>query len=142
MSKKSSYCIVCIANYCRSPVLEAFLKERFKEHEFYSAGLAPMQACSMDPRSFKYLEDNGIRNIIHNPKRISKKMLSYFDFFIAVDSFVLSKLNTMFPKYVNKFILATSGTDNIYLTDPYHMNNEDYKDLMTKIKITSENINL
>lgn len=143
MLRRKSYCVICIANYCRSPVLEAFLKERFKEeYEFYSAGLAPMQVSTMDPRSIKYLKDNGINMSIHNPKKISKKMLNYFDQFIAVDPFVLSKLNEMYPKYKDKFFLATSHLKNIHLIDPYHMNDDDYKVIMDKVKITSDTINL
>jgi protein-tyrosine-phosphatase len=140
--KRKSYCVVCIANYCRSPVLEAFLKKNFIEHEFYSAGLAPMQSNSMDPRSIKYLEEHEIKNIVHNPKKISKKMLDYFDYFIAVDLFVLSELNLTYPKYTHKFFLATSHIDNVYLIDPYLMNNEDYRAIMNQIKTTSETITL
>tara|TARA_B100001559_G_C16129572_1_gene452315 strand:- start:191 stop:619 length:429 start_codon:yes stop_codon:yes gene_type:complete len=140
--KRKSYCVVCIANYCRSPVLEAFLKEKHQEHEFYSAGLSPMQSAYMDPRSINYLEENGIKNIVHNPKRISKRMLKYFDFFIAVDSFVLNSLNLSYPKYANKFFLATAHLNNLHLIDPYHMNDEDYKDIMSKIKITASTLDL
>lgn len=143
MLKRKSFCVVCIANFCRSPVLEAFLKDRFKDdYEFYSAGLEPMQAANMDPRSIKYLEDNGLHNIIHNPKRITKKMLNYFDYFIAVDLFVLGKLNAKFPKHINKFFHATSHLDNINLLDPYKMNDEDYQVIMDMIKVTSETITL
>ena len=95
----------------------------------------------MDPRSIQYLKDNGINNTIHNPKKLSKKMLNYFDYFIAVDTFVLSKLNQLYPRYMDKFFLATYHLDNINLVDPYHMNNEDYQGIMDKIKITSDTIN-
>ena len=99
-----------------------------------------MQTDSMDPRSIKFLEDCGIKKIIHNPKKISKKMLSYFDYFIAVDAFILSELNIIYPKYSHKFILATSHIDNVHLIDPYHSNDEDYRLAMNQIKITSEAI--
>ena len=99
-----------------------------------------MQTNSMDSRSVKFLEEHGIKNIIHNPKRISKKMLSYFDYFLVVDSFVLSQLNITYPKYKHKFLLATSHLDNVHLMDPYQMNNEDYRLAMNQIKVTSETI--
>ena len=99
-----------------------------------------MQTSSMDPRSITFLEEHGIRNIIHNPKKISKKMLGYFDYFIAVDPFVLSKLNITYPKYTPKFFLATSHIENVHLIDPYQMNDEDYLGVMNKIKTTSETI--
>lgn len=134
---------MCVANYCRSPVLEALLRNRFNEkYEFYSAGLAPIVKPNMDPRSIEYLKNNGIKNIIHNPKKITKKMLSYFDYFIAVDTFVLNKLNLIYPKYKHKFFLATSNIDNIYLNDPYNMNDDEYRVIMDNIKITSDNIKL
>lgn len=143
MSNRKSFCVVCIANYCRSPVLEAFLKARYKDkYEFYSAGLSPLQKPNMDPRSYQYLEENGLKNIIHNPKKITKSMLSYFDYFIAIDSYVLTRLNSIYPKYSHKFYLATSDIDNINLIDPYKMNNEGYKEIMDKIKLTALSINL
>lgn len=69
-------------------------------------------------------------------------MLSYFDYFIAVDPFVLNKLNIAYPKYSHKFFLATSHIDNLYLIDPYNMNDEDYSVAMHQIKATSETITL
>ena len=67
-------------------------------------------------------------------------MLSYFDYFLAVDSFVLSKLNITYPKYKDKFLLATSHLDNVHLIDPYQMNDEDYRLAMNQIKTTSKTI--
>ena len=32
--EKKSFCVVCIANYCRSPVLEALLKKDLKIMSF------------------------------------------------------------------------------------------------------------
>ena len=99
-----------------------------------------MQTHSMDPRSIKFLEDHGIKKIIHNPKKISKIMLSYFDYFIAVDSFVLTKLNLIYPEHSKKFFLATSHLENAHLIDPYKMNDEDYRLVMNQIKTTSKTI--
>ena len=92
--------------------LEAFLKKYGDKFEFYSAGLSPLDKPNMDPRSIKYLEEQGIKNIIHNPKRISK-MLDYFDFFIAIDLIILNELNLKFPKYKQKFFLASSHLNSI-----------------------------
>ena len=146
MHIKKSYCVVCIANYCRSPVLEVLLREKYKskknEYEFYSAGLSPLQKPNMDPRSAKYLASIGLNNIIHNPKKITKKMLNYFNYFIAIDSFVLNQLNSIYPKYKHKFILATAHVKNINLIDPYRMNENDYQVIMENIKIISNTIDL
>ena len=140
---RKSFCIVCIANYCRSPVVEFFLKERFgHEYEFYSAGLSPMPASSMDPRSLNFLKQNNIKHSLHNPKKINKKMLMYFDYFFAVDLFVLSELNKTFPKYKHKFKLFTSKFNDISIIDPYGLENEAYAKVMNDIKYVATNIQL
>ena len=65
-----SFCIVCIANYCRSPVAENLLKNRFNEsYEFFSAGISPMSMPNMDPRSLKFLKENDVIHNFHTPKK-------------------------------------------------------------------------
>ena len=142
-TSKKSFCIVCIANYCRSPVVERFLKDRFKnKYEFFSAGLSPISLPGMDPRSLNYLEENNIEHGIHSPKKISMKMLKYFDRFLAVDFYVLSQLNISYPKYKHKFVLLTSQFSDLDILDPYLLESDEYKKIMDNIKKVSFNINL
>ena len=140
--EKKAFCVVCIANYCRSPVLEALLKKRFKNYEFYSAGISPIYEATMDPRSLNYLKIHDINNIIHTPKKISRKMLDYFDVFLAIDFFVLAELNRLYPKYRNKFKLVTSDFKNIDIIDPFRMDDTGYNEIMDRIFHVSKNINL
>ena len=46
--------IICLANYCRSPVAQYLLKKRFPECNFNSAGLKPLLSPHMDRRSEKF----------------------------------------------------------------------------------------
>lgn len=140
--KKKSFCVICIANYCRSPVLEHLLKKRYPQHEFFSAGLSPLFEPNMDIRSSNFLEKNNVHNILHSPKKLSKKILNYFDYIVAVDIIVLNELNKIFPKYSFKFKLATSQFKNIELNDPYHLSDIEYEDIMEKILYVSKNIDL
>ena len=85
MKKRTSFCCVCIANYCRSPVFEALLKKKYGEDfEIYSAGLYPMAEPNMDPRSIKYLEKAGIKNVLHTPKKISKECSNILIFLLLL----------------------------------------------------------
>lgn len=140
---RNSFCIVCIANFCRSPVVENLLKKRFKtKYEFISAGLSPISLPGMDSRSIKFLENNNVEYAFHNPKKINTKMLRYFNYFIAVDLFVLNELNKIYPKYKNKFILLTSQFNDISIFDPYKFDNDQYENVMKNIKLVAENIDL
>ena len=54
-----SICFICHANYCRSPVAEMLLKEKYKNSiNVSSAGLRPMVTAGMDPRSLNFLKKN------------------------------------------------------------------------------------
>tara|TARA_Y100001935_G_C16994656_1_gene355192 strand:- start:27 stop:464 length:438 start_codon:yes stop_codon:yes gene_type:complete len=138
---KKSFCVVCIANYCRSPVAENLLKKRFgRKYEFFSAGIAPISMPSMDPRSAKFLKENNINFTLHTPKKINSRMLNYFDQFLAIDFYVLSKLNAKFPKYRHKFVSFTSQFSDINIPDPYHFQADDYLRTMQNIKHAAEKI--
>ena len=138
-----SFCIVCIANYCRSRVAENLLKNRFNDrYEFFSAGISPISAPNMDSRSLTFLKENNINHNFHTPKKINKKMLNYFDKFLAVDFYVLNQLNFLFPKYKYKFLSMTAQFKDINIVDPYRLKDGEYKKIMNDIKHVSENINL
>ena len=68
--------VVCMANYCRSPVAEYLLNDMYgSKYTFNSYGISPLFGVSMDKRSEKYLFDNNIRDIRHHPKKINASIL-------------------------------------------------------------------
>ena len=140
---KKSFCIVCLANYCRSPVAENLLKKRFgNDYEFFSAGISPISQPNMDPRSLKFLKENNVNHDFHTPKNISKKMLNYFDIFLAVDFYVLNQLNVTYPKYKYKFLPLTIQSSDIKIIDPYMLSDNQYTRTMNDINYVVERINL
>ena len=140
---KKSFCIVCIANYCRSPVVENLLKKRFGDkYEFFSAGIAPMSQPNMDPRSIEFLNENNINHELHTPKKINHKMMDYFDKFLAVDFLVLNQLNMRFPKFKSKFRSLTAQFSDRNIVDPYQLQHDEYTKVMNDIKHIAEKINL
>lgn len=143
LEKRKSFCIVCIANYCRSPVIEIFLRQRFgNEYEFFSAGISPISLPSMDPRSLAFLKQNDMAHAFHNPKKININMLGYFDYFFAVDIFVLSELNRIYPNYKYKFKLLTSQFKDIDIIDPFRLQDDEYIKVMNNIKYVIERIKI
>jgi protein-tyrosine-phosphatase len=132
-----------MANYCRSPVVENLLKKRFGDkYEFFSAGLLPISQPSMDPRSLEFLKENNVNHSFHTPKKINKKMLNYFDKFLAVDFYILNQLNTTYPRYKHKFCSLTKQFSDINIVDPYRLQEDEYIKIMNDIKYIAEKINL
>ena len=78
-------CVVCFANYCRSPVAEQLLRRRFKgKLNVISAGLNPLSKPEMDPRSRNFLESRIDDVEIHNQKRLLKKLLKSLILFLLL----------------------------------------------------------
>ena len=130
-----------MANYCRSPVAEFLLKEKyFDEHNIDSAGLIDFPEFGMDRRSIKFLKSLGKTAPIHQPKKISKKLLERTDIIYAIDHKILISLNKEFPAYKQKFELFALKNKRMFLPDPYALSNEEYIAVMKKIEYISENI--
>lgn len=96
----------------------------------------------MDPRSLRFLQENGIEYNFHTPKNINKRMLDYFDRFLAVDFFVLNKLNISYPQFKHKFCLLTAQFSDKNIIDPYQFQADEYSKSMNDIKYVVDNINL
>ncbi len=122
---------------------ENLFKKRFGEkYEFFSAGISPISRPSMDPRSLQFLKENNVNHNFHTPKKINKKMLNYFDKFLAVDFFVLNQLNISYPKYKQKFQSLTMQFHDINLLDPFALQDDEYMKTMNNIEYVVERINL
>ena len=65
IDEQKSISFVCLANYCRSPVAKMIFKDKFKNSlKVDSAGINPMVSAGMDLRSFDYLKENNLNNLI------------------------------------------------------------------------------
>ena len=73
---KPQICIVCFANFCRSPVAEIILNNLYgNEYNFFSAGIQPLPKADMDLRSQSFLSSREYNFSIHNPKKINNNLL-------------------------------------------------------------------
>ena len=134
---------VCLANYCRSPVAQMILKNKFKHSlKVDSAGINPMVSAGMDSRSVDYLKENKIEFEIHNPKRIDKNFLNSSDVVFAMDAMVLMHLNKTYKNFRHKFKLFSYKQRNLQIKDPYRLSEEEYKNVMDKIKFVADSFQL
>lgn len=135
--------VVCLANYCRSPVAKELLRNKFKNSlRVDSAGINPFVSAGMDARSNDYLKENGISFEIHNPKKIDKSFLTSLDVIFAMDTHVLMHLNKTYKNFRNKFKLFTFQHRNIQIKDPYSLSAKEYKKVMNNIKFVVDLLEL
>ena len=138
-----SICFICHANYCRSPVAEMLLKEKYKNSiNVSSAGLRPMMTAGMDPRSLNFLKKNKIPCSVHNPKKIEVDLFKLSNIVFAMDTIVLMQLNRFYKKYRNKFRLVSFQHRNINIVDPYNLPRKKYENVMENIKFVIDNLSI
>ena len=138
-----SISFVCLANYCRSPVAKLLLKNKFKTSlKVESVGINPMVSAGMDSRSIDYLKKNNIPYEVHNPKKIDKNFLKSSDIVFAMDMKILMHLNKTYTNFRHKFKLFTYKHRNIKILDPYELSEEEYKNVMDKIKFVIDSFKL
>ena len=128
-------CVVCFANFCRSPVAEHLLKNRFKNEGiiFTSAGISPLPAANMDKRSQEYLKNRGI-NYIHNPRQIKKSIVDESSLILALDIHILNHLNKSYPKNYSKIKLFNFKHPGLPIFDPFKLKDlQDYTNIMDRI---------
>lgn len=101
-----------------------------------------MSDSNMDVRSLNFLKKNNVNIKLHTPKKLNKKILEYFDLFLAVDLIVLQMLNKNFSNYSHKFRLASFQFPKINIIDPYKLNDAEYASVMDDILLVSQKIDL
>ena len=133
--QKKLILIVCMANYCRSPVAEIILRHHYKHNfEFISAGISPIAKSGMDPRSIKFLESKGYKSHIHTPRKINNKLISQADKVYVLDIQLLFKMNQIYKNYSSKFFLLNHHEKDLSLRDPYHLEINEYNDVLKRLE--------
>lgn len=134
-------CVVCFANYCRSPVAEQILIKKYKsEYQVISAGIKPIIAADMDIRSRDYLNSKGYEIKSHLPRRINSEIMNECKYIFALDAFVLQMLNNNYKKFQSKIRLLNFQNPKIRLNDPYTSNDKEYKNIMDNITKVCESL--
>ena len=138
---KTRVCIVCFANYCRSPVAEAIINSKYEDEVIAtSAGIHPLPQAGMDRRSSEFLKSINVLSKIHNPKKLTKDIVNLSDLVLAVDFNILLTLNKSNIVPQKKLKMLNFMTPKIQLPDPYRMDIEEYFNVMKNINKVCENI--
>lgn len=128
--------IVCIANFCRSPVAEQILKKKLSDKfEIFSAGVSAAFLTNMDPRSSRFLESRGYSKNIHIPKQINDLIIKDADIILALDMQIaetIFKIKAASKKEIKVLNYLDLSLD---LSDPFKFKNyTDYEKIMINIE--------
>ena len=131
--------VLCIANFCRSPVAETILRKMLdNNYEILSAGLSPMPISTMDKRSSDFLRCSGYMQQPHTPRKLSSQMIKSSDLILSMEFKIIEKLfNNKNAK--NKDIKIFNYLDSsLDISDPYRIQDHDaYYKIMKDIEKAS-----
>ena len=132
---KKKICVVCFANYCRSPVAETVLTKAFKnKFDVISAGIRPLRGDDMDKRSRNYLLRKDYNPQTHIPRKLTREMVEESELILALDANVLMEVNRKYRKYMNKIKILTFQNNKIKLPDPFRFDDFEYEKVMEDIE--------
>lgn len=126
--------VICFANFCRSPVAEKILAQKFLNNiTFQSFGIDPMVSGNMDIRSINFLKNKGINDYSHMPKKIYTSDIKRLDLLLCMDHQILSILNNTFPNHSRKYKIFSYVDTSIMIADPYRFDDKNYEAVMEKV---------
>lgn len=138
---KPQICIVCIANYCRSPVAHKILEAKFSDKfRITSAGLNPLMTTSMDDRSKLFLQTMGFKSLNHIPRKFTKDVFDASSLILAMDMHVLMGINKFIGRISDKVKLFTYQSKSQQIIDPYKLDKDSYDLVMKNIFDVSNEI--
>ena len=97
-----------------------------------SAGIMPYADISMDNRSKEYLNEKGIKDNFHIPKKINSKLIDESSLIFAMDFEILIALNKMGISS-DKLRLYSFQNKDVFIPDPFKLGKPEYKKIMDKI---------
>lgn len=139
-----SVLFVCMANICRSPVLEATLRhlatQQGKADHLYvdSCGIGWFHLGEHpDPRAFEAAKKRGIL-VDHRAQQFQEHFFDLFDHILTVDPIISEqlKLQAKNSNQIQKIGLATDFSSKFRgspIPDPYYMSPNGFEEMMDMI---------
>ncbi len=109
--------VICLGNICRSPMAEAFLKERLPDAKIASAGLEwATQGWSADDYSVRAMAEHGIDISDHRAQHLTEDLLEGVDIVLTMEQDQVRIVQRRFPGFKGEVRRLCEGTD---VEDPY-----------------------
>jgi protein-tyrosine phosphatase len=131
--------IVCTANICRSPVVEAFVRDRLEKKEsgkwaVASAGTWASNGNHASPYSIELMAERDLEITHHRSQPVSEKLLSESDLVLCLATGHVEALKAEFPKYAAKIYLLTEMSGSVYsVHDPYGEPRPAYERMVAEV---------
>lgn len=137
--------IVCTANICRSPVVEALLADRLEKEGYHnwqvaSAGTWAMPGHGASRFSVEVLAEHGLDISGHHSSPVSQELLEWADLVLCLASGHAEALKAEFPTKARKIFMLSEMSGRPYsVHDPYGEPRPAYERMVDEVKTLVDN---
>ena len=133
--------VICTANICRSPVVEAVLRDRLHQlghtdWQVSSAGTWAIQRRRASDYSVEVLAEREGLDISHHLSRaVSADLLAEADLVLCMETGHAEALRVEFPEQASKVFMLSQMVNNrrFNITDPYGGPKEGYEQMVAHV---------
>lgn len=131
---------VCKGNVCRSPLAEAYLSSRLKQHGSHvsikSAGLETSLGTPAHPLAKLVAQNEGVSLENHNTKPLIRELVDEADLILVMEWSQRNKLINLYPDARQKVFLMNQFNDtaSLDIADPYNGTIADFSKCFQEIR--------
>lgn len=136
---------ICTANICRSPVVEAVLRDRLHKQGLTDWTVSSAGTWAMAPReasrhSAELMAEEGLDISDHRAQMVDETHLANADLVLCMETGHAEALKAEFPNYAHKIYLLSQMVNHHYsIADPYGGSIAGYRRMVQEVTRVIEN---
>lgn len=131
--------VVCTANICRSPVVQALLTQQLytngrTDFTVDSAGTWVTNSRSAAANSILLMAERGLDISQHRAKVVDEQLIAQADLVLCMASGHVEALQVEFPQFEERIYLLSEMAGKLYsIADPYGGNLKEYQEMVREV---------
>ncbi|ATJ82653.1 low molecular weight protein-tyrosine-phosphatase [Halomonas beimenensis] len=129
--------VLCTGNICRSPVVEALLRQALPERDISSAGLGALVGQGVEPTARELAEADGLDVHAHQARQVTQEMLQSADLILVMSEGQRRAVADLAPAALGKTMLIgrwLDGGKGREIPDPYRKSREAFEHVHELLK--------
>lgn len=130
--------IVCVANICRSPIVDVLMQDALPHKNISSAGINALVGKPMHEHSITLTSALGIDCSLHTSRQLTAEICRENDVILVMEKGHIDAVMAIDPTVRGKIFLVGKWLDNIEIPDPYKQSFEMYEHVFALIQKTTD----
>lgn len=130
--------VVCVANICRSPIVDVLLQDAFPNKNVTSAGVNALVGKPMHENSVKLTSALGIDCSQHTSRQLTADICRENDVILVMEKGHIDAVMEIDPTVKGKVFLVGKWLDEVEIPDPYKQSFEMYEHVFDLIRRSTD----